>query len=327
MKKNIRIQKTNSFAVAILFIAILFFSACKKSNTASRLESQTTGYTQVACDEGFYRVLQDELGVFLAQNPDADIETRVTSEPELFRLLQEDSIHLAFAYREPTQEEHAVIKSHKRILRTQKIAIEGVALVINKSNRDSLISTRSITDILTGKIDKWSQINENGSANNAPIQVVFDHPQSSTVRYLVDSLTRGLPLSSNLRALKSSVDVLDYVAENTNALGIIGVSWISNPEDSLNLSFDDKIRVMSVSTNYPADEQESYKPYPAYLGLGVYPLKRDVYRILTDDKYSLSSGFATFVGGDVGQRIILRSGLVPGTRPTRLISLKDKFED
>lgn len=309
-----------------LVILTAMLLSCKQTNEKSRIEAQTSGTAQILCDEGFFRVLKEEIEVFEAQHPEAELHPVVTNEQDMMRLLLSDSIRLAFGYRNLTKEEEAIIKSHKRILRTQKIAIEGVALIINKKNTDSLISTQAITDILTGKIVSWNEINPSvKSRNTDTIQVVFDNPKSSTVRYLTDSLTSGMSLSPSLRALKNSKEVLDYVSGHVNALGVIGVSWISNPEDTLNLTFDDKIRVMSVSTHHPAFADQSYKPYPAYLGLGIYPLQRDVYRILTDQKYSVSSGFASFVGGDTGQRIILRAGLVPGTRPSRIISLKDEF--
>jgi phosphate transport system substrate-binding protein len=36
----------------------------------------------------------------------------------------------------------------------------------------------------------------------------------------------------------------------------------------------------------------------------------------------LGTGFVSFVAGDQGQRIILKSGLVPATMPVRLIQVK-----
>jgi len=41
-----------------------------------------------------------------------------------------------------------------------------------------------------------------------------------------------------------------------------------------------------------------------------------------DEAYNgLGSGFATFVGSDKGQRIILKDGLVPANSPIRLIEV------
>jgi len=39
----------------------------------------------------------------------------------------------------------------------------------------------------------------------------------------------------------------------------------------------------------------------------------------------LSSGFANFLTSDRGQRIILKSGLVPATQPVRIVNVKDEY--
>ena len=108
-------------------------------------------------------------------------------------------------------------------------------------------------------------------------------------------------------------------------MGIIGVNWISNPDDSTQLNFDETIRVMSVGIEDELSTDNTYKPYPAYLNNGYYPLTRDVFAILTDLRGTLPAGFVKFIAGDAGQRIILKAGLVPATRPTREIYLKDNF--
>jgi phosphate transport system substrate-binding protein len=38
----------------------------------------------------------------------------------------------------------------------------------------------------------------------------------------------------------------------------------------------------------------------------------------------LGSGFVSFVSGEKGQRIILKSGLVPATMPIRIIQVKNE---
>jgi phosphate transport system substrate-binding protein len=308
-----------------LTFQILFLTSCTKSKV-TRTDTETTGSAFITCDENFSKVINQEIQVFQSKNNEAKLTPVFTDEVKIINLMLKDSIRLAFTYRELTEPEKNTIKQRKRTLRSLKVATDGVALIINKANNDSLISIQALKKILAGKITKWNDINPAAkSKNSEAIRVVFDNPNSSTVRYLKDSIGGGTPLASNLRSLKNSDEVLDFVSRTPNALGIIGVSWISNPKDTTNLTFNDKIRVMSVSMNDPAFADESYKPYAAYLALGYYPLVRNVYMLLTDVRGGLPAGFASFVGGDTGQRIILKTGLVPATKPMRLISLKDKF--
>lgn len=304
---------------------ILFLASCTKAKI-TRTDTETSGSALISSDENFSKVISQEIQVYQSQYSEAKLTPVFGDEVDVINFLLKDSIRLAFAYRELTESEKNTIKQKGRMLRTLKVATDGVALIINRANNDSLISVQALRKILAGQITKWNEVNPVSKSKNTDlIRVVFDNPNSSTVRYLKDSIGGGVSLSANLRSLKNSEEVLEFVSKTPNALGIIGVSWISNPKDTTNLTFDDKIRVMSVSLENPAFADESYKPHAAYLALGYYPLVRNVYMLLTDVRGGLPAGFASFVGGDTGQRIILKTGLVPATKPMRLISLKDKF--
>ena len=61
------------------------------------------------------------------------------------------------------------------------------------------------------------------------IQIVFDNNGSSTVRYVQDSITRGLIKSKNVYAKNNNQEVLDYVSKTRNAIGVIGLNWVNNP--------------------------------------------------------------------------------------------------
>ncbi|MFT4071874.1 MAG: substrate-binding domain-containing protein [Dysgonamonadaceae bacterium] len=316
--------KTKFLIYSTLFLFV--FSSCNKKSTITRTDTETSGTAQIACDENFSKVMEQQIAVYENDYDEAHLKPVYGNEVDVINFLLKDSIRLAFTYRELTPAEQVTIKQKGRILRSQKIATDGVALIINKSNTDSLISVSTIKEILSGKVTKWNQINPyKKSKNSNKIQVVFDNPNSSTVRYLKDSIAGGSPLAENLRSMRNSKEVLDYVSNHKDALGIIGVNWISNPKDTTNLSFDSKIHVMSVSMSNPAFPDDSYKPFPAYLALGQYPLTRNVYMLLSDVRGGLPAGFAAFVAGDTGQRIILKAGLVPATRPMRLVSLKENF--
>jgi len=182
-----------------------------------------------------------------------------------------------------------------------------------------------LKDIMGGNTSSWKQIN--AKSNLDKITVVFDNQYSSNVRYMVDSINGGKTLSTDLKALKSNLEVIEYVSKTSNAMGIIGVNWISSPTDTTNLTFIDGIRVMSVSKNNIPTVNNSYKPFPAYIALGNYPLVRDVYVILSDLRDTLPTGFVKFVTGDTGQRIITKAGLLPATRPMRVLSVKNSFSE
>ena len=309
----------------VLFVCLilLLLSACDRRKI-TRTDTETSGFALIAADECFAPIIKEELDVFTGLNPEAKIQPVYVGEKAAFDLITTDSIRLIIAARELTDNEKAQIEAKKLVVRSQKIARDGIALIINKVNTDSLINTSLLKKIMTGEVTRWSEIGGQSSIQGE-IKVVFDNPNSSTLRFLNNLIAQEAPLSEQLRALDTNPEVISYVSKTPNALGIIGVNWISNPDDSTQLSFDEAIRVMSVGVEEDITAENTYKPYPAYLNNGNYPLTRDVFVILSDLRGTLPAGFVKFMAGDAGQRIILKAGLVPATRPTREVYLKDDF--
>ncbi|HOW32387.1 MAG TPA: substrate-binding domain-containing protein, partial [Bacteroidales bacterium] len=206
--------------------------------------------------------------------------------------------------------------TQKIIVRTTKVARDALALIINPANIDSLLLEKQLADILQGKISTWNQLNPKSASN--PINVVFDNNKSGNVRYFRErfNITGNFP--PNCFAVNSNQEVINYVAKNRNALGIISVNWISDAHDSLTIEFKKSVRIVEVGT-----ESTGYcKPYQGYIAEGSYPFCRDVFMVSRETFSGLGTGFASFVAGDQGQRIVRLSGLVPATMPIRLIEIK-----
>lgn len=313
----------NIFIITLL--AVVLLSACNRGGKVTRTDTETSGIATIASDESFAPIIEEELAVFTGLNPEADITPLYTSEPELFKLLLEDSIRLIVAARDITEQEKKIISQNKLNPRTQKIAIDGIALIINKENKDSLATVDELKKIMTGEITKWSELSASSKSNLGEIKVVFDNPNSSTLRFINDSISRGATLSNRLSALENNKAVMDYVGRTPNAMGVIGVNWISNPNDTTKLTFKNTIRVMAISRDSIPTYDNSYQPVPAYLATREYPLVRELYLILTDSRGGLPAGFVKFFAGDSGQRIVLKAGLVPATAPTRLINMQESF--
>ena len=303
-------------------VALVVLSACN-SKSKGPTDTYSSGVVSIAADESFEPIIQEEIEVFESLYPLAGIVPRYTTEVEAINLLLKDSVRLAIATRTLTKEEMNSFHSRKFFPREIKLATDGLALIVNRANPDSLLSVRDFRRILTGEVKNWKEVNPNSRLKG--IQVVFDNKNSSTVRFAMDSICGGKELAEgNVSALKTNQQVIDYVANNPDAMGVVGVNWLGNRSDTTNLSFREEIRVMSVSAEDVATPANSYKPYQAYLFYGNYPLARSIYALLNDPRSGLPWGFASFMTSDKGQRIILKSGLVPATQPVRIVHVKDE---
>lgn len=299
--------------LSIGVIVFLFGWGC---NNASHRppDTSTSGTIKISVDESFRPLLDTEISVFQDLNPDAHILAQYKSESDCFKDLINDSAQLIIATREPNAAETKYFQGIRMPIKARAIARDAVALILNPASPDSNLTMAEIRAITEG------------SADAKKYDLVFDDQNSSLVRYVLDSINHGKPLPPGTKAAQGCQEVVDYVAGHTNALGVIGVSWVSNPYDSTGLSFLNKVKVagvMSDSTYHyltqnpgfdphaPAYARYYLKPYQAYIALKSYPLTRTVYFVMREPYFGLGTGFANFLGGNKGQMIIGKARLFP----------------
>lgn len=309
-------------ALFVVFLASSCHDAQKKSSKGSE-ETLYSGNITIAVDESFKPIMEEELQVYRALTPEAVVTPIYCSEVEAINLLLKDSVRLVIANRRLTDEEIVSFHARKFFPESIRMAVSGVALIVNRENPDSLITVEQFRNVLTGKIKTWKELNPQSELGN--LQVVFDNPNSGTIHYAIDSICRGVQMASDLKALKTNEDVIKFVSETPEAIGVIGANWIGNDADTTRLSFNESVRVMAVSKMLRATKENSFKPYQAYLALRSYPLTHDVFILINDPRGALPTGLMTFLTSDKGQRIILKSGIVPATQPVRLVNVKDEF--
>ena len=235
-----------------------------------------------------------------------------------------DSVRLIIVNKKLSAAQESQLKANQIIARSTKIAYDAIAFIVNPENPDSSILYEQVREIFTGKISTWKQLNQKSKLGD--LQIVFDNQKSSTVTYINDTFQLNGKFPGFCSALNTNEEVINFVSRNKNAMGIIGVNWISDPDDSLTHEFMKKIKVLAIGDQTNADGTGAYyKPYQAYIAQGTYPFIRDVYVICRESFAGLGTGFASFIAGEKGQLIILKGGLVPATMPIRLVERKTKF--
>ena len=240
------------------------------------------------------------------------------------KMLMDEKIFLAITSRQFTKNEYNTLKNKGyKSMKSAPIAYDGLALIVNVDNPDTCITVKDIARILSGEAKKWSDIYPNSKQGD--IEVVFDNPKSSTVRYAQDSILGGKPINSpNIQAVNKSAEVINYVEKTKNAIGIIGSNWLNDKRDTTNVTFKKNIRVMSVSRMETATPYNSWKPYQYYIYNDSYPLIRTIYCLLNDSYRGLPFGFSNYLASPKGQMIIFHSSLLPayGNMTTRNVIVK-----
>jgi phosphate transport system substrate-binding protein len=291
------------------FALLALWQGCKQKAAPADTETIFSGSAKFVTDESFSPIVDEELYVFKQLNPQAKPSMFYRSENAALGMLLNDSVRFAILSRTLTGNEVAVLKRRALPPQINKFAIDAVTLIVNKASTDTTITVAGIKKMLNGqtKTDK---------------NIVFDNPNSSLVRYLTQLSGNKELKQKNIYSLKSNKEVINYVSKNPNSIGITGFSWLNDPDpdyaDAVN-----KVKIVSVrdeeNKQFPS---QYFTPSQTTLALKQYPLIRNLYIINSTGKQGLGAGFAHFVLSERGQRIILRSGLLPDSIPQRDITIK-----
>ncbi len=290
---------------------MLFLLSCNRGET-KREQTIVSGKVAVSVDETLLPIMEEEVAVFEHLYDRTDVELLGAQENQIISRLLNREVEVAVLTRQLNEQENEFFKARKFIPRVYKFATDAIAIVVNKQMPDSTVTLDHLMDIMRGK----------PVAPGLPDRLVFDNPNSSTVRFMkelagIDSLPQ-----QHVYALKSNLDVLRYVYETPKSMGVVGVNWVVRPDSSAR-KYVEGIKVLAVKGSGDGPGGEGYyKPSQTNLADSVYALARPVYIINAEPRKSLGMGFAAFLTGDAGQRVILKSGLLPDSIPPRELIIR-----
>ena len=298
-------NKLTKTLICFALLTLLFVFSCQKKNNKSEdtiLEGKATVYV----DESIFPIVEDEAAVFETEY-NAKLHLVSKSENEIINDLFNDTARIVVLTRTLSAKELKAYKSKKITSRITPFATDAVAFIRNKTTNDTLISLQDVIDFLKGK----------------PIQnikgLVFDNANSSTARYISEISGVTVNNQKNVFSFKTNEEVLKYVSKNNGIIGVIGMNWIFQPPLDLQETVDN-VNVLGVKG---INKTEYFFPTQDNLAQGKYPLARRLYIINCQGYSGLGMGFGSFLTGERGQRIILKSGLVPEQIPSRKIKIRN----
>jgi phosphate transport system substrate-binding protein len=273
-------------------------TSCGSGNPSVVKETPTSGTLTISADESFKPVIDSQIKVFESSFPDVKIVTQYKPEAECFRDLTTDSTRMVIVTRGLSANEEKFYVDSFHLTPTEgDLAYDAIAVIVNKTSKDSILTMKDIRDMLSGADTKFQPVMDGLSA-------------TSTVRYAIDSILQGKTLGKNVTAAKTSEDVVNYVANNPRAVGFIGVSWIGDRNDPADTSFSKKVNVAAVECTSCLGKTY-VRPYQANIAFKRYPLVRSLYYILKENYSGVGNNFANFLQHERGQLIFSKAYLWP----------------
>jgi phosphate transport system substrate-binding protein len=163
------------------------------------------------------------------------------------------------------------------------IAIDGIAVIVNKSNAVNNLTLEQIRNIYTGAITNWSQV----GGKNAVIAVVSREEGSGTRGAFEEIAGFQGKLLANANQLTSTGAILANIAQNPDAIGYISLG-----------SINDTIKAVSVG-GVAATNANVVK--------GTYKIARPFIVLTGKNVHAESSAFIKWILGKEGQKIVSKS--------------------
>jgi len=294
--------------ICVLSVFVFFISCGENNEKKNTKDDILSGEITVLVDESLMPIVVEQKEVFESSYYNAKINLASRPEIQAVNDLIKGEAAMIILSRELTEEEKKTFVQRSVTPRIYPFAYDAVVLV-GSVKGDSTIKSQDVIDMMAGKKSTGNKL-------------VIDNPNSSLIRYFRELGNLDKIANTYVEVKGSSAEILNSVADNENQLGILSFNQYLSLERSFTKK--DKIRILSV-LNDTLETPKYVKPTQASLSTGEYPLRREVKILNYQPNMGLGMGFSAFVTGDRGQRIVLKSGLLPAKMPGREIIIRDNI--
>jgi phosphate transport system substrate-binding protein len=170
--------------------------------------------------------------------------------------------------------------------------------------------TTELDSLLTGRTRVWESM-----SRPTPVLIALCDRNSSTNEIVRKILRSGADFTPAASYLESSSEVMEFVAANEGAIGVVGNAWLWGNENRYAV-----VRLLDPETTSDTLMAGQYvPPAQAYIYSGSYPLSTKVYIYNRELLRTVGLGFISYTNSIAGQRIFQNLGLVPATMPVRIV--------
>lgn len=291
---------SNYKSVLYGLMLLLLVPGCHDKNAnISTGDSPVSGTIHISVDESFRPVMEAQIQMYESSFPGTHIIAAYKTEADCLKDFFRDSLtRMVIITRGLSEKEDKYLfDSIGYHPGWNALAKDAITIIVNAKNTDTLFTLDRLKSQLTGR-------------SHRDQSVVFDGLNAtSTIRYISDSILKGLPFDSSVvKATTGSQEVINYVAEHENAIGFVGIGWVGNPEDSAQVNQLQKVRIAYVQCDQ-CEGTPYVKPMQQSILTRRYPLVRGLYYAVKENYRGLGTGFIDFLKYERGQLIFKRAYL------------------
>lgn len=272
------------------------------------------GTLHIVADEGLEPIIKQEMEVFSFLYDSVTVNIEYKTEKEILQNFKEKKTTLIILSRKLDAAEINSLRTQDTLyVREQPIAYDAVAMIGAKDFDGSRLDIDTLKKYFSTK-----------HSNSDSPKMVFENQNSSTVLFVLNQLGYRQPVSTNVYAVKTTQELLEYVADNNDAIGFVPYNLISDRESIAAKNILEKVKILSLRSKTEKGEEVRTSANQSDIATGSYPLIRTintVTRFTYED--NLESLMVNFLLKSKGAKIFLKAGLIPVRMPEREIIVKE----
>ncbi len=170
---------------------------------------------------------------------------------------------------------------------------EGIAIMVNASNRVTDVTTKQITDLLEGKARTWDEL----GGLESKITVIHREEGKGVRPYLEQQLNLVGKLVNGKGVVEPDKEAIRTVSGSLNA-----VSYVNLSTGLGNVNVGVPVRLLSIN---------KVDPELSNVSSGAYPLRRPLVLVTKTPPSPIAKAFIDFMLDKEGQKAVLEEDFVP----------------
>ena len=282
MKRSI-----GSSAVALLVLGQAVFTSC---TTAEELQ----GSLQIKGSDTMVNLCQAWAEAFMAKHPQVTVAVTGGGSGTGIAALIGGTCDLVAASRTMTEKEKSQAAAQGHEAREWKVALDGLAVVVNPKNPVRQLTLQQLADLFTGNMKNWKAV----GGPDKVVVLLSREVNSGTHAYFKEHvLGKEKEFAPEALLMPSSQAIADEVATNPEAIGYYGMGYL-NPRNA----------ALAVAKT---PEGPYITPSIASVQSGTYPISRPLFFYSRGEVQGLANAFLEFTLSPDGQAIVQQTDFVP----------------
>ncbi len=173
-----------------------------------------------------------------------------------------------------------------------RVAMDGLAIYVHKSNPVKQLTMAQVKDIFTGKLTNWKQV----GGNDKPILLYSRENNSGTYEFFKEQVLNKQDFAASAQHMAGTAALINAVSKDNNSIGFGGAAYSKN------------VKALPIAKDASA---KAVVPTAATIHDGSYPISRFLYFYLNQKPAGSVKKFIDWVISPAGQKVVSEVGYYP----------------